>query len=157
MTERTEVTKNISHPMEDILDIEPGTTIATKIERNTEIAEDAEYDTKDDEIEEQIQEVYDSAMTAFESQMDESELVEGKYKARNGEVAVQFLNAALTAIKEKNGLKQHKDKIAIAKGKLTGSKTTNNLIIADRNDLLKQILGKDSEPEREIKVVNPDE
>lgn len=139
-TTTTEVELIIEHPMEDVLDIESGTTIVPRNERTTELVEAEQYDEKDDEIEEQIQEVYNAAMDAFEVQMDEVETVEGKFKARNGEVAVQFLNAALAAAKEKSSLKQHKDKITVAQNKLTGPKTVNNnLIVADRNELMKTL------------------
>ena len=131
----------VNHPMEDVLNIESGTTPMTKVERTSDLVPTEAFDEKDVEIEEQFQEVYDSAMGAFEGQMDEAELVEGKYKARNGEVAVQFLNAALAAAKEKSGLKQHKDKLSVAKGKISGGGRSNNLIIADRNELLKEIMG----------------
>lgn len=131
-----------THPMEDVFDIEEGTTIVTREERETEIVCDETYDDKDNEIEEQIQEVYDAAMGAFESQCDEAELVEGKYKARNAEVAVQFLSAALSAAKEKRSMKEHKDKHLIASGKVKGAGpgvTNNNLIVADRNELLREM------------------
>ena len=121
MAESKEVEKLVEHPMEDVLNIESGTTPMTTIERTSELVPAEEYDDKDEEIDEQFQEVYDSTMGAFEGQMEEAELVEGKYKARNGEVAVQFLNAALSAAKEKSNMKQHKDKSAIAKGKLAGA------------------------------------
>lgn len=157
-------TKLISHPMEGVLDIDEHSTPVEYHERTTELTDSIEYDDKDVEIEEQIQEVYDSAMGAFENQMDEAELVEGKYKARNGEVAVQFLNAALNAAKERSHLKQHKDKVAVTKGKLTGAKVENNIIVADRNDILRNIVkGMDAteaitlpeEPSEDPKVVNP--
>ena len=143
MADSKEVEVLVEHPMEEILDIEPGTTPMTKVERSSELVPAVEYDDKDNEIEEQFQEVYDSAMGAFEGQMEEAELVEGKYKARNGEVAVQFLNAALNAAKEKSSLKQHKDKQVIAEGKLKGEggQQRGDVIIADRNELLKQLFG----------------
>lgn len=157
MSESKEVEVLRSHPMEEVLDIEPETTLATKIERETDLVPAVEFDEKDSEIEEQMQEVYDSAMGAFEQQMEEAELVEGKYKARNGEVAVQFLNAALNAVKEKSGLKQHKDKLAVAKGKLGPNKVENNIIVADRNDILRNIINGDVDEPEEPKLVNPDE
>ena len=163
MSESKEVEVLKAHPIEDMFDIESGSTVTTKIERTTELVEADEYDDKDDEIEEQIQEIYDSAMGAFETQMDEAELVEGKYKARNGEVAVQFLNAALNAAKEKSSLKQHKDKLSVSKGKL-GAKVggDTNIIVADRNDILRNIVsGMDAGIEvieiDEPKLVNPPE
>ena len=78
-------------------------------------------------------------MGAFESQLEEAELVEGKYKARNGEVAVQFLNTALGAAREKSVLKQHKDKVTVQKGKIGTVHNHNNLIVADRNEILKTL------------------
>jgi hypothetical protein len=130
-----------THPMEDILDIESGTTAYQVSKReSTEIAATTTeaYDDKDIEIETQFQEVFDAAMDAYDSQIGTSEDVEGKYQARNGEVAVQFLATALQAAKEKSSTKMHKDKMNIARGKLTtAGKAKNNLIIADRNDILK--------------------
>lgn len=135
--------KLVEHPMEMIMDIDSGSTIVPFVERKTiDIAESTTdtYDNKDTEIETQFQEVYDAAMDAYDSQMGTSESVEGKYAARNGEVAVQFLNTALTAAKEKSNVKQHKDKLSIARGKLTKTGTTNNnIIVADRNDILKAL------------------
>jgi len=140
MSTSKEIEVIVEHPMEEILDIEPGTTLVPRVERTTELVSSEHYDEKDQEIEEQVQEIYDAAMGAFETQMEEAELVEGKYKARNGEVAVQFLNAALNAAKEKANLKQHKDKMVIAQNKYQGPNTVNqNLIVADRNEILKRI------------------
>ena len=138
--------KIIDHPMEDLLDIESGSTfLPATPSRSTELVQAEEFDSKDREIEEQFQEIYDSAMDAYEQQATDAEAIEPKYRARNQEVAVQYLNAALNAAKEKAGLKQFKDKLAAA-SKPQGPKTLNqNLIVADRNDLLKQILGNPPE------------
>lgn len=142
-TETKEVEVVIEHPLEDIFDIEAGTTLMPRTEKTTELVASEEYDDKDKEIEDQFQEVYDAALSAFEDQIAEAEMVEGKYKARNMEVGAQLLNTALAAAKEKSGFKQHKDKTAIAKGKLSGKTVNhNNLIVADRNDLLKTLMGK---------------
>ena len=142
-TETKEIEVAIEHPLEEIFDIESGTTLMQRTEKNTELSVSEEYDEKDNEIENQFQEVYDAALSAFEDQVAEAEVIEGKYKARNMEVGVQLLNTALAAAKEKSGLKQHKDKTAIAKGKIKGGGTTNNtLIVADRNELLKTLMGK---------------
>lgn len=136
----------IEHPMEEVLDIEPGTTVATVVERSTDLVVAPEFDEKDNEIEGQMQEVYDAAMGAFDTQAADSELIEPKYRARNQEVAVQFLNTALNAAKEKSTLKQHKDKVSIASVKAANAGTTNNnLIVADRNDILKHLQGSTNE------------
>lgn len=143
-TKKEEVEVLKSHPMEDILGIEPNTTTITTSERtSTDISETTteDYDNKDIEIETQFQEVYDLALDAYDSQMNVSGDVEGRYAARNGEVAVQFLNTALAAAKEKSNIKTNKDKLSVAKGKLKGSGTTNNnLIVADRNEILKAMM-----------------
>jgi hypothetical protein len=138
-------TKTIEHPLESVFNIEEGTTIVEyKESLPAELVDHQEYDEKDDEIEGQFQEVYTKAMDAFDVQSDIVDTVEGKYAARNAEVAVQFLNAALNAAKEKGGLKQHKDKLEATKQNGGGPKTVNNNIIIDRNELLRNIL-KDNE------------
>ena len=109
-TTRTEIESLMEHPLEEAFDIEPGTTLTTKTERSTELAVTEQYDEKDREIEDQFQEIYDAAMAAFEDQCAEAEVVEGKYKARNMEVATQLLNSALHAAKEKASQKKEKDK-----------------------------------------------
>lgn len=146
MNNTYDVEYTVEHPLEEILDIDPGTTIVPRKEVSTDLVAVDQYDDKDVEIDTQIQNIYDAAMGAFETQMEEAELVEGKYKARNGEVAVQFLNAALSAAREKANLKQHKDKAALAQNKIKGSSTVNNnLIVADRNELLKRFMGESSD------------
>ena len=128
----------IEHPLEKVFGIEAGTTMLPTIVRSTELTVVQSYDEKDKEVEGQFQEVYDAAMGAFETQSQETELVEGKYKARSGEVAVQFLNTALEAARSKSQQKQHKDKLVTT---VNGSPKTvnNNLIVADRNDILKNL------------------
>ena len=142
------------HPLEEEMDIEPGTTVTTTVERSTELVEAKAYDEKDKEIEGQMQEVYDAAMDAYDDQMGISEQVEGKYKARNAEVAVQFLSAALAAAKEKRGIKEHKDKLVV--GVRGGGRSGVNIesqtnIVADRNDIMRMLR------ERDEKDITPEE
>lgn len=145
----------IEHPLEKVFGIEPGTTMLPSIQRTTELAVVQTYDEKDKEVEGQMQEVYDAAMGAFETQSQETELVEGKYKARSGEVAVQFLNTALEAAKSKSTMKMHKDKMA-ATVSGNGPKTVNNnlVVTADRNELLRSLkqmnIGKSETVEGEV-------
>lgn len=129
--------KAINHPLEDILDLEPGTTMMEVPDRlPTEIVTTDDYDKKDKEIETQLQEVYDAAMTQFEVTCEEAEKVEGKYKARNGEVAIQALNTALAAVRTKAEVKSSKDKVKV-KATASGPRTLNQNLIVDRNELLK--------------------
>jgi len=135
------------HPMEDIFDIEKGTTVVERVETlPTPLVPMEEYDEKDDEIEKQFQEVYDAAMTAFEITSESVQQVEPKFRARNEEVAVQYLSTALQAANAKSSLKMHKDKVSVTKTKASTPNTVNNNLIVDRNDLLKQILAKGDKP-----------
>jgi len=130
----------IEHPLEEVFDIKAGSTLVEYEEKlPTVIEQPPAYDSKDVEIEEQYQEVYDCAMDAYENQMEETEGVEGRYKARNGEIAAQFLNTALHAAKEKANLKEHKDKIE-SNDPSSPNKVVNNLVL-DRNELLKMLTG----------------
>lgn len=139
MTQPTTKTKLIDHPLEEFFDIQRGSTELEVIERDTDLVEIQEYDKKDVEIEEQFQEVYDSAMDGHDTLAEEVHTVEGKYKARMGEVAVQHLNVALNAASSKAKLKEHKDKLE-NKGKSSGSHITNNtLIVDDRSALLAEL------------------
>lgn len=135
---RKEIEVPTQHPMETVLDIEPGTTLVPKTVVSTDVVPHVAYDEKDDELDEQFQTVYDSALTAFEDRQDETEVIEPKYRARNAEVAVQFLNTALNAANSKMALKGLKDKLDVSKARLgAGGTVNNNLIVTDRNAILK--------------------
>lgn len=132
------------HPMEDVLDIEPGTTITEYKEvLPAPIVQHPTYDDKDSEIEEKLEEIYSIAITNVETIADEMERVEGKYKARIGEVTATMLNVALSAVREKRELKQHKDKIHVdATAAGTPHTVNNNLVVADRNEIIKMLRDK---------------
>lgn len=134
------IEKVISHPCEDVFDIEPGTTTVTvPAPRQTQLVRAEYYDEKDVEIEEQYQEIYDKAMDAFDDIQSDMEGIEGKYKARNNEVGVAFLNAALAAAKEKARLKEHKDKNHGTPGTTPLGGTVNNTQInISTSELIKQ-------------------
>jgi hypothetical protein len=135
--------KIIEHPLESEFDIEPGTTIAEVSEVvPAEVVQIVGYDAKDDEIEEKLEEIYAVAMSNVELVADEMDRVEGKYKARVGEVTATMLNVALGAVREKSLLKQHKDKLGVtAKAAGTPQTLNQNLIVADRNEILRSLMG----------------
>lgn len=145
--------KYIEHPMEEILDIEPGTTLIEYQE--TPIVEaiiPVNYDDKDKEIDDKLETIYTTAMDAATDLADEIERVEGKYKARMGEVSATMLNVALAAVREKAAVKMHKDKsIPSSKpGAVNGDYTVNNnLIVADRNEVLRAFLNRKPEAKSE--------
>lgn len=137
------VVKTIEHPLEDVFDIQKGSTEVEVYEREGELVTADGYDEKDKEIDEQYQEIYDAAMDGYDLLADELHKVEGKYKARVGEVSVQHLNAALNAASHKAKLKEHKDKLE-AKGDQTPSSVTHNntLIVDDRTALIRELSSK---------------
>ena len=125
-TNTTDAEKEISHPLEDVFDIEENTTVVPYKEVKTELVPHETFDGKDKEIEEQLQDIYDMSLEAFENQQEESDTMEPKFRARNAEVAVQFLKTALEAVQSKSNLKQHKDKVT----KPAAGSTTNNLVLS---------------------------
>jgi len=140
MSDENKVVKTIEHPLEEVFDIETGTTEVEVYEREGELVNAREYDDKDKEIDSQYQEIYDSAMDGFDLLSDELHTVEGKFKARVGEVSVQHLNAALNAASHKARLKEHKDKLEAKKTSGPSHVTNNNtLIVDDRTSLLTQL------------------
>ena len=103
-------------------------------------------DDIDTEIHDDIQQVYDAALDAFNTANDDVASLEPKYIARAMEVNKQYLDVALSAASLKQRQKEHADKMKIQKIKLSDDsippKTVNNtLIVTDRNSALK--LAKD--------------
>lgn len=140
MSESKKVTKTIDHPLEDFFEIEQGTTEVEVFQREGELITAEGYDEKDREIDEQFEEIYDSAMEGYDMLSEELHKVEGKYKARVGEVSVQHLNAALNAANSKARLKEAKDKLEVKRTSGPSSVTTNNtLVVDDRGKLLEQL------------------
>ena len=132
---------NISHPMEDVLDIEPGSTTITEFAMiPQELVPHGEYDEKDNEIEGQMQEVYELAVQAFHQQMGTFATTDPRNLPRTMEVANAFLQTALQAINSKTTLKTNKDRnISRAKSNSQPSSVTNNTLIMDRNSLMKML------------------
>lgn len=139
-------TKNINHPLEDIFDIQPNSTVMQVSEVVPSAPVDNPmYDERDVEIDVQLEQVYTTAMTAAVDVGDEMERVEGKFKARMGEVMATNLNVALSAIREKADIKKHKDKLKTVApvGNVEGNYTVNNnVIVADRNEILRAFASK---------------
>ena len=140
------IQKNIEHPLEDVFDIEPGTTLVTRQEQKTELITLDEYDEKDVEIEDAIQEVYDKAMSGYERIQDECEDIEGRYLPRMMEVGVQHLKMAVDAADQKRRIKELKDKLS-AKTKNTGPKTVNNNLVISREELLRALFKDELDPD----------
>jgi len=133
--------KIIDHPLEEVFDIETGTTV---VEYNEvvpmELIQPPTYDDKDVEIENQLEEVYSVAMSQVTAIADEIDRVEGRHKARMGEVTATMLNVALSAVREKNVMKMAKDRNKVGMASAgTPNTVNNNLVVADRNELLRAL------------------
>lgn len=156
-----------AHPLEDVFDMQAGTTpfkfedtdIGQLNERASvlvdptsgELVERKSSEMTIDDIEKeeriedlhidaQLEAVHNAALIAFEQQSRLSQEVDPKFSARNAEVAAQYLNIALNAVNSRVDSKFKRQKIRIAK-KEAGKPNTvnNNVIVADRNELLRML------------------
>ena len=97
---RIHTDKLVTHPLEEAFGIEPGTTVSEVIVAvPDEVSVMPDYDQKDIEIEAKLEEIYATAMGQVVIISDELDRVEGKFKARMGEVTATMLNVALSAVK----------------------------------------------------------
>lgn len=152
------------HPLEQVFNLETGEYFdalnnqdsreIVPIESNLPVTGNAPVtpppdhkDEDDKEIDANITQVYDKAIQAFEQQAEMIEIVDPRYAARTAEVAASYLNIALNAMAVKSRTKTDRIKRNQAfDPSANGAKTVNNnLIVADRNSILKA-LRTDSEP-----------
>ena len=140
----------MQHPLESVFGMEEG-TIGMDIENDYAVAEqapatpltEAPLDVKDEDdklIEKRLDDVYEVALQTFQQQTAYTEIIEPRYAARNAEVAANYLNIALAAANSRAKVKSDRKRANQAfVPYANGGKTTNNLVIADRNDILKMI------------------
>jgi hypothetical protein len=148
------VERVIEHPLEEVFDIEPGSTVIPHEERvPAELVEHHTYDDKDEEIEEQFQEVYDYAMENFENVTSSIEGLEGKYKARNHEVSANYLNIALQAAREKQNMKSMKDKLEQASQNGPAGLASNGGVTMTHQEVL-QMISQAATAQTEAKEIN---
>ena len=103
---------------------------------------DREERIEDLHIDGQLEEIHNSAITAFEKSSRMADEVDPKFAARNAEVAAQYLNIALNAVNSRVDAKFKRQKVRLAKtGGATPQTVNNNVIVSDRNSILEQILG----------------
>lgn len=136
------------HPMEELFNLPVGSTQVTSVvHESAPLVDHVEYDSKDNELEQQFQAIYDAALGAFADQAGLVDKIDPKFAARSMEVANAFLNTALAATKERASLKHHKDALVVKQA--TAKSVTNNTtnIIADRNDLLRMFKQTQAGPE----------
>jgi hypothetical protein len=157
---------SVPHPLESVFSIEPGSTpVQTAaaqvsaemvdpatgdiIERKTEGVTDPEI-AKEERIEDlkidnQIDVIHSAAMGAFEAQLRLSQEVDPKFAARNAEVAAAYLKIALDSVGTRVDAKYKRSKVRLAQNEGPRS-VQNNLIVADRNDLLKNLFEGGNKP-----------
>lgn len=154
-----------SHPLEDVFDMESGSTpfkfsdtetgalnerasslvdpttgelVLRKSEELTTADIEKEERIEDLHIDGQLEGIHNAALVAFEHQSRMAQEVDPKFSARNAEVAAQYLNIALNAVNSRVDSKFKRQKIRLAKQTAGAPQTVNNnVIVADRNELLK--------------------
>lgn len=136
--------KFMSSPLEDVLNIESGTTLSPVQATMPTVPVEAPLipDTEDTAIKEQLQTVFETAMEAYENQQEIASTIDPSKAARNAEVAAQFLKIALDSTSQRSTNKANKDRLR-AGPKQEAETINNNLIVTDRNSLLKTLQGMD--------------
>lgn len=155
----TEETKPIHHPLEDVFNMEIGSTPlnveerydrvesselldALKSNQPTEEQPTGMPDIKDEDdiaTDKRLDEVYDAAMQTFHNQTAYTEIIEPRYAARNAEVAAQFLGLALNAATAKAKVKSDRKRTNAPFIPFNNQSGKQTNIIADRNELLNMI------------------
>lgn len=150
----------ITSPLEDIFGIKTGSTESfiqplsvlngeIQVTSSQEPIEKTDIDREamereEQEMKDQMQNVYDHALGAFEAQSMISQTVDPKFSARNAEVAAQYLNIALHAATSKA---DYHFKLGPLRTLRNGGPTqqantiNNNILVADRNEILKALSG----------------
>lgn len=152
--------KQQAHPLESLFNIEAGSTPTTQVVPITdtgalvnpqtgEVVEqkvdgvtiddlDREERVEDIKIGSQIEVIHEAALDAFEQQNRLAKQVDPKFSARNAEVAAQYLKIALDAVSTRVDAKHKRAKVQLAKQNGSAPRQVqNNVIFADRNDLLR--------------------
>lgn len=96
-------------------------------------------------IDGQLENIHVAAMEAYTKQTRMMDEVDPRFAARTGEVAAQYLSIALSATNSRVDAKFKRQKVRIAKaaaGTPDSVITNNNLIVGDRNDVLKALLAQ---------------
>lgn len=116
-------------------DVEPDEAALAKEERIEEL-----------QIDGKLNEIYDNAMAAFSHHANTAETGDPRFSARTGEVAAQYLKIALDSANSKVDARYKRNKVRIGKMSAgTPNSVQQNLIVADRNELLKNIFSGDYE------------
>jgi hypothetical protein len=102
-------------------------------------------DDEDKQISAKIDDVYDKSLDAFNELTAYTQIIEPRYAARNAEVAAGYLKIALDAASTRAKVKGEKNKSAAFIPFSNQNSGTQNIVVADRNDLLKMMGNKTNE------------
>jgi hypothetical protein len=134
------------NPLDELFEVDPGNhddhqysqITETKLQPPVVIPAAPEKDGEDVETDRKIDEVFDTALGAYQNQSAMIEIMDPRYAARNAEVAATYLNIALQAAGMKAKVKSdRKRNNAFIPG--MGNKITNNTIVATREEILRMI------------------
>lgn len=130
-----------SHELEGFFGVEPNTTMVERAKHvSRKLIEHEEYDDKDNEIEADLEVIYQKAMEGFGDSINVRFSDDPKSEMMAKSQANEFLKTALQATKERANIKQNKDKGVIAKNKITNNNNSEkSTIVMDRNELLKML------------------
>lgn len=148
--------QQLKHPLDSVFGISEGDT-EDDINSGYEMIDASQQpttppeDIKDEDdklIEGRIDEVYTAAISAFNQQVSFTEIIEPRYAARNAEVAANYLNIALAAANSRAKVKVDRKRANQSFVPYNpGGKTTNNILIANREEILKMITVDDKPKE----------
>lgn len=145
------MTIQVGHSLEHVFDLEENTTVlpssgvahvSTPLPPVPVVEPGDTYDARDTAIQSDLDTIQSTAMALATSLQQTMEFSEPRLHPRLGEISVQALGAALEVMKQKIDIKKHKDKLHVNGGVDKVVNTQNNTLVIDRNDLLKQLLGK---------------
>lgn len=137
----------LSNPLDELFNTPP--TPSAELQEYDQITEgelaelksDAsgpEVDPEDAVIDKKIDDVYDAALAAFNTQTAYTEIIEPRYAARNAEVAANYLNIALNAAATRARVKGDRKRNAAFVPYSNGQKQ-NNVVVASREEIMKMI------------------
>lgn len=138
--------------LEDFLNIPPTEIDSPEYETKDIVVHD-DYDSKDREIEEQTQEVFNKAMQGYTTLESLLSGIEPKYRARMAEVALDYLKTGLAATDSRAKQKESIEKQKISKDKIAlnaSTQSNDKVFFGDRNDFVKMV--KDAMDENIIDV-----
>lgn len=153
-------TEKKAHALEKWLNLEEGSTEVDKVRYEFPRKESERYDPKDREIEEQAHKIFEEAMAGYHTLESLLEKIEPKYRARMAEVALAYLNTALSATDSKSKQKESLEKLRLQEEKITRNSQkkpgSTIFVTADRNKLLKELRNQEDE-ENGVIDVSPDD